>query len=69
PFSSIGLAMAFGVILGPAHAGRRRFVGAVIVGVLVALIIVNFAFFYPVFSNGVLPHSHWLWRMWFPSWI
>ncbi|MDR1512083.1 MAG: glycosyltransferase family 39 protein, partial [Propionibacteriaceae bacterium] len=39
PFSSIGLAMAFGVILGPAHAGRRRFVGAVIVGVLVALII------------------------------
>jgi hypothetical protein len=69
PFLVIGLAMTFGVILGPSNGGRRRFRGAIIVGTLTALIVVNFAFFYPIFSDGVLSHDHWTWRMWFSSWI
>jgi dolichyl-phosphate-mannose--protein O-mannosyl transferase len=69
PFLCIGLALALGVILGPRDAGRRRFWGAVIAGTLVALYTLNFAFVYPILTDGVLLHSHWVWRMWFPGWI
>jgi len=69
PFTAIGLAMAFGVILGPSQGGRRRRRGAIIVGLLVALIVADFAFMYPIYSDGLLLKSHWDWRMWFRSWI
>jgi hypothetical protein len=69
PFTAIGLAMALGVVLGPAAAGRRRFVGAVIVGVIVALIILDFAFMYPVYTDRLLTRDHWQWRMWLSGWI
>jgi dolichyl-phosphate-mannose--protein O-mannosyl transferase len=69
PFTVIGLAMALGVLLGPADAGRRRWRGAVAVGVVVGLIILDFAFIYPILTDQVLLRSHWSWRMWFSSWI
>ncbi|MDR1806590.1 MAG: hypothetical protein LBR33_01510 [Propionibacteriaceae bacterium] len=69
PFLAIGLAMVLGVILGPAGAGRRRFRGAIAVGTIAALIVLNFAFIYPILTDGLLLHSHWQWRMWFSSWI
>ncbi|MDR1449534.1 MAG: phospholipid carrier-dependent glycosyltransferase [Propionibacteriaceae bacterium] len=69
PFTVIGLAMALGVLLGPANAGRRRWRGAVAVGVIVGLIIVDFAFIYPILTDDLLQRSHWQWRMWFTSWI
>lgn len=69
PFMCIGLAMAFGVLLGPARPGIRRETGAVTVGTLVALIILNFAFFYPILTAEMLIRSHWQWRMWLPGWV
>jgi dolichyl-phosphate-mannose--protein O-mannosyl transferase len=68
PFSCLGLAMALGVILGPSGGGRRRRVGAIVTGVIVALILANFAFFYPVYSDGVLTYDHWYLRLWLPRW-
>ena len=69
PFTAIGLAMVLGVILGPSNGGKRRSRGAIIVGATVALIILNFAFMYPVYADGLLLHSRWQWRMWFSRWI
>ncbi len=68
PFTVIGLAMVMGLILGPADSpGRRR--GAVIVGVAIALVAMNFAWIYPVLTDELLPYSQWLSRMWLRSWI
>ncbi|MDR0783482.1 MAG: phospholipid carrier-dependent glycosyltransferase [Propionibacteriaceae bacterium] len=68
PFMAIGLAMAIGVLIGPAHAPRRQ-VGAILSGVLTALIIANFAFFYPIYTGGLLTRKQWLYRIWLPGWI
>ena len=68
PFTVIGLAMVLGLILGPADGpGRRQ--GAVIVGVAVALVAVNFAWIYPILTDELLPYSQWLARMWLRTWI
>jgi len=69
PFMVIGLAMALGVILGPARSGPRRQSGAIIVGTVVALIILNFAFFYPILTGELITRRQWLWRIWLPGWV
>lgn len=68
PFTVTILAMVLGRILGPAD-GRHRRRRAWIVGALVALVILNFAFQYPVLTDALMTRKQWLWRMWFPSWI
>ncbi|MDR2974818.1 MAG: phospholipid carrier-dependent glycosyltransferase [Propionibacteriaceae bacterium] len=69
PFMAIGLAMVLGVILGPARSGPRRQSGAVIVATIVALIVLNFAFMYPVYTAELLTRQQWSWRMWLQGWI
>lgn len=68
PFTVIGLAMVLGLILGRARA-RHRQRGAIIVGVLVALVIVDFGYIYPILTDELLPYSAWYTRMWLHSWI
>lgn len=68
PFSVTALAMVLGLILGdPRAPGRRR--AATIVGVVVALVVANFAWIYPILTDQLLPYSAWLARMWLHSWI
>lgn len=68
PFTVTVLAMVLVRFLGPAdHPHRRR--RAVIVGAIVGLIILNFAFFYPIYSDALLTRPQWLMRMWFGTWI
>ncbi len=68
PFTVIGLAMVMGLILGPAQSATRRR-GAIIVGVAVALVALNFAWIYPILTDEILPYSQWMARMWLRSWI
>ena len=68
PFTTVGLALALGLVLGPARAPSRR-LGAIIVGVCVGLVVANFAWLYPVLTNDLLSHPMWLARMWLRSWI
>jgi len=68
PFTVIGLAMVLGLILGKARSsGRLR--GAIVAGLVVALVIVNFGFLYPVLTDVILPYNDWRLRMWLGSWI
>lgn len=68
PFTVTGLALAMGKILGPANSpGRRR--RAIIVGTAVALVIINFAFIYPILTDELMTRTQWLLRMWFGTWI
>jgi len=69
PFMCIALAMVMGVILGRADAGQRRKTGAIIVGVATALIVLDFAFMYPIYSAGLMTRKEWQWRMWLPGWV
>jgi dolichyl-phosphate-mannose--protein O-mannosyl transferase len=69
PFTATILAMCLGKILGPAKAGRRRKLGAIAVGVIVAIITLNFAFIYPILTDTLLTRVSWSMRMWFSSWI
>jgi dolichyl-phosphate-mannose-protein mannosyltransferase len=69
PFTAICLAMVLGLILGKADSGRRRRNGAIVVGVVLAIVTLNFAFIYPILTDALLTQSQWLARMWFGSWI
>jgi len=56
--------------LGPRDASDgRRLAGALSVGVYVIVVVLLFAYFYPILAAEVIPYSSWRTRMWFPGWI
>lgn len=70
PYVVLGLTMVLGMVLGrPGASSDRRLTGAALAGGYVLLAVVCFAFFYPVLSDTLIPHSAWVDRMWLPSWI
>ncbi|MDX6208817.1 MAG: dolichyl-phosphate-mannose-protein mannosyltransferase [Frankiales bacterium] len=70
PFVVLAITLCLGFVLGPPGAAlRRRMLGAGLVGVYVALVVLNFWFLYPILTGGTLSHSQWAIRMLFPSWI
>lgn len=69
PFATITLAMVLGKLLGPAGHPQRR-LRAMVVGVVVALVILNFAFIYPILTAELVARSTWWQRMWLGnSWV
>ncbi|MCU1673842.1 MAG: phospholipid carrier-dependent glycosyltransferase [Frankiales bacterium] len=70
PFMCLGLTLCAGWILGGRDATkRRRTIGATVVGVYVSLVVLNFAYLYPILAAQTLPYADWHARMWFSSWI
>jgi len=68
PFTATILALCLGKILGPPSAGRRRQRGALIVAACTVLIVINFAFLYPVLTDQLLTDVGWGLRIWFRTW-
>ena len=68
PFTCVAIALCLGAIIGPANGPRRLF-GGIVTGVVVALVTLNFAYLWPLLTNGLLTYPQWLSRMWFRSWI
>ena len=70
PYLILGLVMVLGLILGPSGASeRRRRNGAIIAGVMVFAVVANFAWFWPIYTDGLLTNAQWLQRIWFKRWI
>ncbi len=70
PYLVMAITLGLGVILGPAVAEPgRRAVGAIVVGAYLLLVLINFAYLYPVLAAVPIPHAFWQQRMWFSSWI
>ena len=70
PFLILGAVMVLGEILGRASAGSpRRTLGAIVAGSVVVAVIVNFAWFWPIYTDGLLTQSEWVRRIWFHVWI
>lgn len=70
PFMCLGLALVAGWLYGGAAAtARRRTAAAMGVGAYLAIVVINFAYLYPVLAAQTLPYEAWRARMWFTSWI
>ena len=80
PFLIIGLTLALGVLLGPGvrrtgdylrdvAALRRRRWGVAGVSVFVGLVIIDFAWMWPIFTGGLRTYDQWHAHMWLPSWV
>ncbi len=70
PFMVIAITLVIGAIIGPPGAHyRRRMVGTAFAGTFVVLVLINFAYFYPIYADWVVSRAAWLHRMWFAKWI
>ena len=70
PFLILGAVLLLGMILGPRDASAvRRRNGAIAAGVIVFAVVANFAYFWPIYTDGLLTNSEWLHRIWFKRWI
>ncbi len=70
PFVVLALTLTIGTLIGPSRLpSPRRTVGVVVGGAFVVLTLVNFAWFWPIWTNGLLSDSEWLDRIWFSRWV
>jgi dolichyl-phosphate-mannose--protein O-mannosyl transferase len=67
PFLCLGLALLAGWAL--EGSGLRRMWASATVGVYGSLVLLNFAYLYPVLAAVTIPYADWIDRMWFRSWI
>ena len=70
PFTIVAITLLLGTLMGgPAASDRRRMWGTAVAGAFVVLVIVNFAWFWPVYTDELLTTAEWLQRIWFRIWI
>ncbi|HVE74512.1 MAG TPA: dolichyl-phosphate-mannose--protein mannosyltransferase, partial [Mycobacteriales bacterium] len=70
PFMCLAIALVAGWLLTWARGHEWRWrVTVAGLGAYVALVVINFAYLYPVLAAQTLPYDVWHKRMWFSSWI
>ncbi|QBI55850.1 dolichyl-phosphate-mannose--protein mannosyltransferase [Streptomonospora litoralis] len=74
PFVVLAIVLALGLAMGagetrPEYSPWARVAGGVAFGVVLLLVIANFAYLYPVLSAETITYQSWSERMWFQTWI
>ena len=70
PFTILAIVLCLGRMVGGPHAGeRRRMWGTAVAGAFVVLVVVNFAWFWPIYTGELITTPQWLDRIWFKRWI
>jgi dolichyl-phosphate-mannose--protein O-mannosyl transferase len=70
PFLVLAVTLTMGTLIGSSSApSHRRTVGVVLSGSFFVLVLLNFAWFWPIWTDQLLTHSEWLDRIWFDRWI
>jgi dolichyl-phosphate-mannose--protein O-mannosyl transferase len=70
PFTIVALCLLLGRLVGPEGATpRRRVLGSAAAGAFVVLVVLTFAWFWPVYTYELISTPDWLDRIWFRSWI
>ena len=70
PFTVIAIVLCMGRMIGTAKVSSpQRTVGVIVSGSFFLLVLANFAWFWPIYTNELLTHSQWLSRIWFSRWI
>jgi len=68
PFLVLAVTLCIGKLLSRKDPGQRT-LGVIISGAFFVLVLCNFAWFWPVYTNDLLTRSEWLDRIWFKRWI
>ena len=70
PFLVLAITLLMGRLLGSASTPTpRRTAGVIVSGAFFMLVLLNFAWFWPIYTDQLLTHSEWLDRIWFSRWI
>ncbi|WP_235734945.1 dolichyl-phosphate-mannose--protein mannosyltransferase [Nocardioides alcanivorans] len=70
PFLIIALTLVAGLLLGRGREpSSRRTLGTIVAGSFLVLVALNFAWFWPIYTNELLTRTEWLDRIWFKRWI
>ena len=70
PFLVLATVLCLGRLIGrPGASTRRRTVGVVVAGSFLVLVVLNAAWFWPLWTDQLLTRGEWLDRMWFARWI
>ena len=70
PFLVLALTLAMGKLIGTSPVPTRGVPpGWSSPGSFFVLVLVNFAWFWPIWTDQLLTHSEWLDRIWFQRWI
>jgi dolichyl-phosphate-mannose--protein O-mannosyl transferase len=70
PFLVLAITLLMGRLLGTSSAPTpRRTAGVIVAGAFFMLVLLNFAWFWPIYTDQLLTHHEWVNRMWFTHWI
>jgi dolichyl-phosphate-mannose-protein mannosyltransferase len=70
PFTVLAVVLCLGSMLGGPHASaQRRMWGTAVGGAFLVLVVLNFAWFWPIYTGQLISTPDWLHRVWFKSWI
>jgi dolichyl-phosphate-mannose--protein O-mannosyl transferase len=69
PFTVLALTLTIGKLLDPVPGRGRSTWGVIAAGSFLVLALVAFAWFWPIWTDGLLTHQQWSERMWFRRWI
>ncbi|MFB9313295.1 dolichyl-phosphate-mannose--protein mannosyltransferase [Nocardioides plantarum] len=70
PFMVLAITLCLGTLIGRSRLpSGRRTAGVIVAGSFFVLVVLNFAYFYPILSYETIPKSAWNHRMWFSRWI
>jgi dolichyl-phosphate-mannose-protein mannosyltransferase len=70
PFTVLAITLCLGTMMGgPRAPYRRRMWGTAFAGAFVVLVVLNFAWFWPIYVGDLISTPDWLDRIWFTRWI
>jgi dolichyl-phosphate-mannose-protein mannosyltransferase len=70
PFVVLATSLALGTLVGRSDGpSPRRTAGVVVAGSYVVLVLLAFAWFWPIWTDQLITHAEWLDRVWFTRWI
>jgi dolichyl-phosphate-mannose--protein O-mannosyl transferase len=70
PFTVIAVVLCLGSMMGGARASyQRRVWGTAVAGTFLVLVVLNFAWFWPIYTGQLITTPDWLDRIWFKRWI
>jgi len=69
PFTVLAVTMLLGKLIAAPGPSPRRTGGVIAAGSFFILVMLNFAYFWPIWTDGLLTHSEWMGRIWFWRWI